>query len=323
MKDNSIAKCVETLRIQQLSVPNFEIIREIGIGANGTVFEAHDIRLDRRVALKIWNSAGSPRAQAEIRKIAGVNHPLVVSTYLFGAVDDLPYAVMELVPGVSGKQWMRSEPSVDCRVKIWRMYARALRHLYASKLVHGDPHLGNLIVYDDRAEAVDQRGRLGKPSVAMKLADTGTSEIWGDDGSFEAREARLIRETAKRLLKTERFGALADGLDSLEYPEMLAACDAVVSCISTLNGMADSDAYSLVAGAVVKIAVNTPVFDLDELRRQALESRMTQVHRVVTRLNGALQGRSEQHWWEGEEEIASETRHLYAQLREDWRSRRA
>jgi hypothetical protein len=69
--------------------------------------------------------------------------------------------------------------------------------------------------------------------------------------------------------------------------------------------------------------VNTPVFDLDELRRQALESRMTQVHRVVTRLNGALQGRSEQHWWEGEEEIASETRHLYAQLREDWRSRRA
>ena len=180
-------------RMEQISVPHYEVIREIGSGANGTVFEAQDVRLDRRVALKIWNVTGGARAEAEIRKIASLNHPLVVSTYLFGTIDDHPYAVMELVPGVSGKLWLRSKPSVRSRVEIWRMYARALRHVYASNLVHGDPHLGNLIVYDDKGETTVSKSWQGSPAVAMKLADTGTSEIWADHGSFEAQSCPMRR----------------------------------------------------------------------------------------------------------------------------------
>lgn len=302
-----------------ISVPNFEVMREIGSGANGTVYEAHDIRLDRRVALKVWNFVGAPRAEAEIRKIASLNHPLIVSTYLFGTESGHPYAVMELVPGVSGKEWIRSSPSVESRVEVWRMYERALRHIYASELIHGDPHLGNLIVYYDKGESVTTLGLQGEPAVAMKLADTGTSEVWADEDKFEARESRLIRETAGRIFKTEQFGDLADGLDGLKCRDMLAACGAIVSCISTLNGQSD-DFAAQVANAVVEIALETPVFDIDELSRQAFKSQTTHMHRVVTRLNGALRGRSKKNWWEGEEEITSETKRLYGNIRKNWQA---
>lgn len=154
----------------------------------------------------------------------------------------------------------------------------------------------------------------------MKLADTGTSEFWEKPSQFAAREARLIRETATRMFQTERFYALADGLDGLGFAEMLTACDAVVSCISTLNGLPDEDRYSFVAGALVNIVKKTPVFDLDELYRLALDSPMTQVRRVITRLNGALLEFREEDWWKGNEEITEETRFLYSKWREEWSS---
>lgn len=311
-----------TIKGQQIKIPNFEIMREIGSGANGTVYEARDALLGRLVAVKVWNVRGRLRAQSETAKIAGLSHPLVVTTYMFGMVDEHPYAVMELVPGMSGKQWMRAAPAVQTRVEVWKMYVRALRHLHSTGIMHGDPHLGNLIVFKDESEAFTSRNWRGEPAVAMKLADIGTSEFWERPSDFADREARLILETATRMFKAERFNALADGLDGLGFAEMLTVCDSVVECISTLNGLPDDDAYSLVAGALVNIVMKTPMFDLDELYQQAFESPMTQVRRVVTRLNGALLGFSEQYWHNGNEEITEETRLLYSKWREEWRSGR-
>lgn len=121
---------------KQIEIPHFEIMREIGSGANGTVYEARDALLGRLVAVKIWNVRGRSRAQSETAKIAGLSHPLVVTTHLFGVVDEHPYAVMELVPGMSGKKWMRTSPAVQTRVEVWRMYVRALRYLHSTGIVH-------------------------------------------------------------------------------------------------------------------------------------------------------------------------------------------
>jgi serine/threonine protein kinase len=311
-----------TIEGPQIEIPNFKIMREIGSGANGTVYEARDALLGRLVAVKVWNVRGRLRAQSETAKIAGLSHPLVVTTHLFGLVDEHPYAVMELVPGMSGKQWVRNAPAVQTRVGVWKMYVRALRHIHSTGIMHGDPHLGNLIVFTDESAAFMSRNWRGEPSVAMKLADIGTSEFWQTSSDFADREARLILETATRLFKAERFNALADGLGGLGFVEMLTVCDSIVECISTLNGLPDSYAYSLVAGLLVDILMKTPMFDLDELYRQASESPVTQVRRVITRLNGALLGSNEQYWHNGNEEITDETRLLYLKWREEWRSGR-
>ena len=304
----------------QIDIPNFEILRKIGSGANGTVYEARDALLNRRVALKVWNARGVPRALSETAKIAGLNHPLVVTTHAFGTVDDHPFAVMELVPGVSGKEWLRSTTDVQTRATVWRLFERALGHLHSVGIVHGDPHLGNLIIFEDEREIFGKHSWQGKPGVAMKLADTGTSEFWTDHSHFADREARLIRETATRMFAAERFSTLADGLDGLAYREMLAACDAVVSIIATLNALPESYAYSQVAASLVIRMLTFPVINLDELYRQALDSPMTQVHRVITRLNGALLDMRERDWHTASKEITEETRRLYAERRKAWRS---
>lgn len=310
-----------TSKRPQFEIPNFEIIREIGSGANGTVYEARDKLLGGRlVAVKVWNARGKLRAQSETAKIAGLSHPLVVTTHMFGLVDEHPYAVMELVPGVSGKQWMLTAPSVQTRVEVWKMYVRALRHLHSTGIKHGDPHLGNLIVFTDKREAFTSLNWSGEPAVAAKLADIGSSQFWKTPSDFEDREARLIRETATKMFKEERFHKLADGLDGLGFAEILSASDSVVECIAWLNGSGDPGRDSMIAQAIVDIVMGTPMFDLDELYRQAFESRATQVRRVVTRLNGALLGFRREDWYNGNEEITEETRLLYSKWRAEWRS---
>lgn len=320
MKSAGSAPVVLNVDGRPIEIPSFRIVREIGAGANGTVYEARDTLLDRSVALKIWNKRGRSRARAETAKIAALNHPLVVTTHSFGTADGHPYAVMELVPGISGKEWIKKDRSLDARVAIWRMYVRALRHLHAVEIVHGDPHLGNLIVFNDEAEAFVARNWRGEPAIAMKLADTGTSEFWTDTNAFAARESKLILETAGRMFEAERFTALAPNLAGFSYEEMLAACDAVVDCISTLGGHGDSYAYSMVASAVVRKIMETPVFDLDELYRQAFDSETTQVRRVITRINGALHGYEKANWHKGGEKITRVTRRLYDVWRNEWRA---
>jgi serine/threonine protein kinase len=147
-----------------IEIPHFEILRKIGNGANGTVYEARDMLLGRSVAIKIWNARGSAQAQSEAAKIAGLNHPLVVTTHAFGTVDKRPFAVMELVPGVSGKEWMRSAPDVKRRITVWGLFERALRHLHSVDIVHGDPHLGNIIVFEDEREVFGTRSLQGLPT---------------------------------------------------------------------------------------------------------------------------------------------------------------
>lgn len=306
---------------RQVEIPHFEIVREIGRGANGTVYEARDLLLGRQVAVKVWNARGQLRALSETAKIAGVNFPLFVSTYMFGIVDERPYAVMELVPGVSGKEWMRTGPGIEARVEVWTLFSRGLRYLHGKDILHGDPHLGNLIVFQDEDQALTSHDRHSEPKAAMKLADIGTSEFWVNTDDFARREARLIHETTERMFQSEKFSALAVGLEALDHTQMLTACNAVVKCISMLNDeLSHSYAYSTVASAVADAVLGAPVFDLDELYRQAFESPATQVHRVVSRLNGSLTGLSRDRRYNGDTKITPETRALYSNRQKEWRS---
>jgi tRNA A-37 threonylcarbamoyl transferase component Bud32 len=299
-----------------VEIPNLTLIRGIGKGANGTVYEARDALLGRSVAVKLWNSRGRDRARHETTKIAALNHPLIVTTHLFGELDGHPYAVMELVPGASGKDWIATSPDVRTRIDIWRLYFSALRHLHSSGVVHGDPHLGNIIVFDDEAEAYTLRDWRRSTPLAMKLADAGTSEFWSEKEDFAAREAKLIRETASRMFRPERFDDLSDGIRGLGYRDTLNLCDAVVSCISLLHGLADYDRRSQIADAIVGIVMNAPFFNLDELAQQVFDSPATSRDRVVRRLNGALLKMSET--WRGPEELDERTRSLYASKRQEW-----
>ncbi len=85
---------------------DFRVIREVGRGGMGIVYEAEQISLGRRVALKVLphQSLLEPesveRFRREARAVAGLHHTNIVQVFGTGEQDGLHYFVMELIPGV-------------------------------------------------------------------------------------------------------------------------------------------------------------------------------------------------------------------------------
>ncbi|MGW4700698.1 serine/threonine-protein kinase [Streptomyces sp. NPDC004285] len=93
----------------------YELIRVIGSGGMGTVFEGHDRVLDRRVAVKVIqpqlsNEHMRSRFLREARVLARIAHPNTVTVYDAGEFAERPYLVMELLEGVSLQELIGEGP---------------------------------------------------------------------------------------------------------------------------------------------------------------------------------------------------------------------
>ena len=97
----------------------YEIRAEIGAGAMGQVFHAHDLRLDRAVALKLIGDDREhhPQARArfeqEARSASALNHPNIVTTYDIGEEAGRLFIVMELLEGQSLRRMLSGPLPVD------------------------------------------------------------------------------------------------------------------------------------------------------------------------------------------------------------------
>ena len=84
---------------------HYKVVAELGAGGMGVVYEALDLRLDRRVALKILPADKSDDQQRrarflhEARTASALNDPHIVTIFDIFTVDDTDVLVMELVPG--------------------------------------------------------------------------------------------------------------------------------------------------------------------------------------------------------------------------------
>ncbi len=88
-------------------IGDFRILRQIGRGGMGIVYEAEQISMNRRVALKVLPLAGLVdelkirRFQNEVRAVAALDHPNIVSVYMVGEERGVHYYAMQLIRGRS------------------------------------------------------------------------------------------------------------------------------------------------------------------------------------------------------------------------------
>ena len=133
-------------------IGRFDILAEIGQGAMGTVYKAHDTVLDRLVALKTVTPSllGSvdtvARFQREARAAARLQHPNIVTIYDLGQADGVLYIAMELLEGMDLSKAM-AEPGRLAREQQLRIVVEICRGLdYAHKqgVFHRDVKPANI-----------------------------------------------------------------------------------------------------------------------------------------------------------------------------------
>jgi eukaryotic-like serine/threonine-protein kinase len=130
----------------------FEIIRELGRGGFGVVYEARDTDLGRHVGIKTLRMAADERARfdSEATTAARLNHPNIVTLFDHGMHDGTPYLVLELLEGRTLRRQLLAGPLPPSQVRdLGVQLARALSHAHAAGVIHRDLKPENVFVRDD------------------------------------------------------------------------------------------------------------------------------------------------------------------------------
>ena len=173
------------------AIGQYSIVREIGKGGMGVVYEAVHQVIGQRAAIKMISVKGAKdpdylaRFEAEARAAAAVQHPGLVTVFDFGRAEDgAPYLMMEFVEGETLRaRLQRGKLPTAQAFQIARQIAAALGAIHAKGIVHRDLKPDNvMIVRDDAAEA-GERIKLLDFGVARRIAgepfSTGPNMILG------------------------------------------------------------------------------------------------------------------------------------------------
>ena len=138
-----------------LRVGRFEIGDRLGAGGMGVVYAGRDPDLARPVALKVLFGGGDLRREAQA--LAKLRHPNVVSVHEIGTWQGLPFVAMELVEGVTLREWVtKSKRSIAEITAVFAGAGRGLAAAHAAGLVHRDFKLDNVLVdREGQARVVD------------------------------------------------------------------------------------------------------------------------------------------------------------------------
>ena len=175
-----------------LRVARFQMVRELGRGAFGVVWEARDLELGRPVAFKIVRAGGraalrEQRLASEAEAAARLTHPNIVTLYDVGRCEQGPYLVLELLRGETLDDRLGRERLVpDACVRVAIEIARGLAHAHAAGVVHRDLKPGNVFLCDDgRVKVLDfgMAHAFGSPKV-----DGGTPDYMAPEQRSGAPE---------------------------------------------------------------------------------------------------------------------------------------
>ena len=138
-------------------INRYEIIAKIGSGGMADVYKAKDHVLNRLVAIKVLKQEYSTDAtfvkkfRVEAQSAAGLSHPNIVSVYDVGEDDGVYFIVMELVQGITLKNYIDMKGKLDIReaLNISVQIASGLSAAHENRIIHRDIKPQNIIMSRD------------------------------------------------------------------------------------------------------------------------------------------------------------------------------
>ncbi len=196
--DTGAGRCVQegaalvSMRLPRILAGRYRLEKRRGRGGMGTVYEAVDTALERRVAVKViredlvGSAEAAERFRREARAAASFTHPNVVTVHDFGvAADSRAFLVMELLEGVTLRDELkqRSRLAPPRTLEILRGVCAAVEAGHRRQLIHRDLKPENIFLARDDTEEVTKVLDFGiakfLPSATQATADTATGALVG------------------------------------------------------------------------------------------------------------------------------------------------
>ena len=179
----------------------YEILERIGTGGMAIVYKAKCHRLNRLVAIKILksdlaqNEEFRRRFNAESQAVAQLSHPNIVSVYDVSRGGDTEYIVMELIDGITLKQYMEKRGQLNWRESLHfiTQIMRGLSHAHSRGIIHRDIKPQNIMVLRDGSVKVADFGI----ACLADSAQTLTQEALGSVHYISPEQARGDRPDAR------------------------------------------------------------------------------------------------------------------------------
>ena len=172
-----------TLGLSEALADRYRIERELGAGGMATVYLAHDLRHDRKVAIKVLKPelaaiVGGERFLAEIKTTANLQHPHILALFDSGQVDGTVFYAMPFVEGESLRDRLAREKQlpIDDAIRITSEVADALAYAHGHGVIHRDIKPENILLHGGHAVVADFGIALAASTTGgTRMTETGMS----------------------------------------------------------------------------------------------------------------------------------------------------
>ncbi|HEU4763069.1 MAG TPA: protein kinase [Gemmatimonadales bacterium] len=180
--DDSPLQAELRAQLDEAALGEYEIIGELGRGGMATVFLAHEIALDRKVAIKVMSPAimlspkMAERFKREARTAAALSHPNIVPIYAVRETERIVYFVMKCLMGRPLDSIIKEVGPlpVPMMQTITAQVASALSYAHKRGVVHRDVKPANIMIDEDGAVVVTDFG-IAKAGESQGLTVTGST----------------------------------------------------------------------------------------------------------------------------------------------------